>query len=167
MVSGLLLAESLAESFVLFLHHLFAYFDGIVGDGDIFVELDVESGSEGEVIFKSEVALVFEIEFDHFNGHGVAEHFKLVVVDIIDDCLVDGLVDHVAGNLLAKSALEVGHRYVSLAEAGDGVGLAYLLEVFFYFSFIVGGGDLYSESTTYFRRLLHAYVHGDRFILKK
>lgn len=165
--AGLLLAEALAESFVLLLHHLVAYFDGIVGDVDILVELDVELGSESEVILESEVGLVLEVKLHHFHGHGVAENFEFVVLDVFDDCAVHHLVDDIAGDLTAEAALKVGYGYMAFAEAGDGVGLAYLFEVFFYFICIIGCNDVDGESCADIRCLLHIYVHEALYMIKE
>ena len=113
--------------------------------------LDVECGDECKVILEFLVA--FLESFLYLNRHRVAHDVELVLGDIVNDCTVYSVVDHVAGELLAETTLELAERYMTLAETGDDVGAANLFELLGHIVLIVVLCDGYRETKLYGRDL--------------
>ncbi len=146
-LTGLLLAEALAHVLVLLVDHLVGHVNLIEGIVVLLAEVDVELGNEGEVIF--EFLVTFLEGFLDFNGHGVAHDGKIVFSDVVNDGAVYGVVDDIACHLLAETALEFAEGDVALAESGDDVGAAELLEFFGYFILIVIFFDRHGETNVH------------------
>ena len=75
---------------------------------------------------------------------------EIVFSDVVDHCTVNGVVDDVAGHLLAETAFEFSEGNVAFAEAGEHVGAADFLEFF---------GDLVLI-VVFFDRHGKTYVYG-------
>ena len=84
---------------------------------------------------------------------------ELVLGDIVDDCAIYGVVDDVAGHLLAETALELAEGNMALAETGQLMCAANLLELFGDIVLIVVLAQGHGEAQLYGRKLFLADVH--------
>ena len=156
--AGLLRAEAFAHHLVLFGAHFVGHLDGVVGEGDVFVDFKVEFGGEANFVGEG-VCFVGIGEFLHVEGKGLAEDVEFVVLDIFEYFAVNNVVDNVGFYLLAEATAKLVHRHVTLAEAGDYVGCCDFFEFFLYGFGVVGGLNVNDDFAGDIGSLVKSYVH--------